>query len=132
MVTCQFCGAENPDGTRFCISCGKDITLAKVTPEITPPQGVFDHPFVETHLVKALMTAIFCFMPVGVVAVVYAVLAEDKKSSGNFEAARRNAQQANKWANIALIIGIILITGLVIIGIMSAVMISNYLPEQPV
>lgn len=132
MINCQFCGAENPDGTRFCVSCGKDITLGNTPEESKPAKVIYDHPFVETHLVKAIVTAIFCFMPVGVIAIVYAVLAEDKKNSGNIDAARRNAQQANKWANIALIIGIVLTIGMLVIGIMSAALISEYLPEQPV
>ncbi|MGH2526152.1 MAG: zinc-ribbon domain-containing protein, partial [Actinomycetota bacterium] len=28
MTTCQQCGAENPDGARFCVSCGSSLVPA--------------------------------------------------------------------------------------------------------
>jgi len=42
MIQCSWCGASNPDESRFCSACGKDVTVPKPEPKVVEPQVVID------------------------------------------------------------------------------------------
>ncbi|MHC4248065.1 MAG: CD225/dispanin family protein [Planctomycetota bacterium] len=61
---------------------------------------------VEIPLAAAILTAIFCCQPFGIVAIVYAAMAQGRLSDGNVEAARDLAGKSWFWIKLALGIGI--------------------------
>ncbi len=71
-------------------------------------------PAPDNHLVKAILTMLFCCLPFGIVALINATKVESLWASGQKEQAQKAAADADKWANVALICGIV---GIVIYGI---------------
>ncbi len=62
-------------------------------------------PAPNNHLVKAILTMLFCCLPFGIVSLVYAAKVDSLWSMGQREAAVKAADDANEWGNIALICG---------------------------
>ncbi|MDR1431860.1 MAG: CD225/dispanin family protein [Propionibacteriaceae bacterium] len=57
----------------------------------------------ENHLVWAILSTIFCFMPLGIASIVYSAQVNSKWSMGDFYGARESAKKAlnfAKWAAI--------------------------------
>ena len=71
-------------------------------------------PAPDNHLVKSILTMLFCCLPFGIVALINSTKVESLWASGQREQAQRVADEANKWANIALICGVV---GMAIYGI---------------
>ena len=57
---------------------------------------------------------LFCCLPFGIVALINATKVESLWASGQKEQAQKAAADADKWANVALICGIV---GIIIYGI---------------
>lgn len=71
-------------------------------------------PAPDNHLVKSILTMLFCCLPFGIVALINATKVESLWASGQKEQAQKAAADADKWANVALICGIV---GIIIYGI---------------
>lgn len=52
----------------------------------------------DNYLVWAVLTTIFCFMPLGIVSIVKSTEVNFKWSVGDFAGAYRASQEAKKWA----------------------------------
>jgi len=63
---------------------------------------------VKTHLGWAVASAILCFLPLGLVAVVYAVLAHQSLALGDWATAERRARVARRWLVAAIVVGIVI------------------------
>lgn len=63
-------------------------------------------PAPDNHLVKSILTMLFCCLPFGIVALINSTKVEGLWNSGQREQAQKVANDANKWGNIALICGI--------------------------
>lgn len=59
-------------------------------------------PCPETNLVWGILTTIFCFMPFGIVSIVYASKVNNLYLNGQYEAAVKASDSAKKWALISL------------------------------
>lgn len=65
----------------------------------------------DNHMVWAILSTIFCCLPVGIVAIINSAKVDSLWRSGDYEAAEEaaaNAKKYSKWAAIIGIIGIIL------------------------
>lgn len=71
-------------------------------------------PAPDNHLVRSILTMLFCCLPFGIVALINATKVESLWASGQKEQAQKAAADADKWANVALICGIV---GIIIYGI---------------
>lgn len=60
----------------------------------------------ENHLVMAILTTIFCCLPLGIVAIVKASSVKSLYYSGQKEAALLAAQEAKKWSTWGIIGGL--------------------------
>ena len=69
------------------------------------PQGEY----VPNNLVWAILTTLFCCMPLGIVSIVYAAKVDGLRAAGNIAAARDAADSARNWALVSAIIMPILI-----------------------
>ena len=63
---CKNCGAQLPDGTRFCTNCGH--SQSEDGPGRAYPRA--ERP--STYLVLSILVTIFCCLPFGIVGIVYA------------------------------------------------------------
>lgn len=52
----------------------------------------------SSHLVLAILTTIFCCLPLGIVSIVYASKVDSLYSVGDIAGATYNSLQARKWA----------------------------------
>jgi hypothetical protein len=66
---------------------------------------------IPNHLVEAILVTLFCCMPFGVVAIVYAAQVNTLLEQGNYEAALSASKNAEKWCwwSFWSIIGFLLI-----------------------
>jgi hypothetical protein len=54
---------------------------------------------IPNHLTEAILVTIFCCMPLGVVAIVYAAQVNTLIEQGNYKAALSASENANKFCN---------------------------------
>lgn len=85
-----------------------------------PPEYEYQQPVhVPDYLVWAILEAVCCCLPIGVVGIIYAVMANTEKSAGNYMKALSYANTAKTW----LIVGMIGWVILVVLGIIANVMV---------
>ena len=99
---CPLCGRENAEDVQVCNGCGQPVRWAGTAP--------------PNHLGEAILCTLFCFMPFGVVAIVYAAQVNGHLSAGNVEAARYSSEQAQKWTRLSFWCWL----GVVVLGVMLA------------
>ena len=82
----------------------------------TPPTS---RDYVPNNLVWAILSTLFCCMPLGIVSIVYAARVDGKRAVGDIAGAREDARLAANWA-IASAIGfpilILILTALGALG----------------
>jgi len=62
---------------------------------------------VRTYLVWAVLVSVLCFLPLGLVAVVYGLQASRAVTDGDLARARRRGRVARRWVIASLIVGIL-------------------------
>ena len=79
---------------------------------------------VSTHLGWAVASAMLCFLPLGLIAVLYAVSANKAVGAGDLDRARRKAKVAKRWLVITIVVGLVLdlflLAGFVLLGAFSS------------
>lgn len=68
---------------------------------------------VRTHLGWAVAVSALCFLPVGLVAVVYGLRASRAVTAGDTDRARRLARVARRWIILTVVVGLLLDAALV-------------------
>ncbi|MET0550149.1 MAG: CD225/dispanin family protein [Xanthomonas sp.] len=66
-------------------------------------------PQVSNNLVWAILTTLFCCLPLGIVSIVYAAQVNTKLAAGDVSGARESADKAKKWAIYSAITSVVLI-----------------------
>jgi hypothetical protein len=96
---CQKCGTRLPEGSAACPACGSSpgAGLALARPVVGVPN----------YLVQSILVTLFCCMPFGVVAIVFAAMAMSSASAGDRAGAVRAAEQARTWCLVALGLGLV-------------------------
>ena len=61
----------------------------------------------ETHLTKAIIVTVFCCLPFGIASIMFASKVASCFAIGNYQEAMEKSKEANKWANIGIIAGLI-------------------------
>ncbi len=77
-------------------------------PDIADDAAAKPEPAVTTHLGWAVASAMLCFLPLGLVAVAYAVSAHNAVARGESERAVRQARRAKRWLIATVVVGILL------------------------
>jgi interferon-induced transmembrane protein len=62
----------------------------------------------QNYLVWAILTTIFCCLPLGIVSIVFATQVDGKLASGDYAGAVVASQNAKRWATIAAISGVVI------------------------
>ncbi|MBQ9466450.1 MAG: CD225/dispanin family protein [Muribaculaceae bacterium] len=60
-------------------------------------------------MVMAILTTLFCCLPLGIVAIIKASSVSSLWSQGRYDEARVAADEAGKWSKYALICGLVVI-----------------------
>lgn len=64
-------------------------------------------PAVRTHLVKAILSTCLCFVPLGIVAIVFAAQVNVRLEYGDHAGATRASKQANFYGNLSIWLGVL-------------------------
>jgi interferon-induced transmembrane protein len=70
-----------------------------------PLQGAMAPP-IQTYLVPAILVTLFCFLPTGIAAIVYATQVSKKRDAGDYIGAARASKQARMWTIVSLAVGV--------------------------
>ena len=119
---CTQCGANNADTAMVCVQCGRNLQPG-ASPAPLPVQGVVLPPgaTVPNYLVFAILATVFCCLPTGIAAIVYAAQVNGKLQVGDLAGAQAASKNAKLWCLISLGLGlglILLYAVLMMVGIM--------------
>jgi hypothetical protein len=91
---CIACGALNDENAYHCISCGQ--LLRSQSPIVIP-----------SYLAPAILVTIFCCLPFGIPAIVYAAQVNAKASAGQFAEAKNASDKAKMWCWVSFACGMV-------------------------
>jgi hypothetical protein len=66
-------------------------------------------PQVSNNLVWAILSTLFCCLPLGIVSIVFAAQVNTKLAAGDVVGARESADKAKKWAIYSVIAWVVLV-----------------------
>ena len=125
---CSQCGANNADTAAICVQCGRNLQAAAV-PAPLPIQGVVVPAVsVPNYLVFAILATVFCCLPAGIPAIVFAAQVNGKLQAGDVAGAQIASKNAKMWSLVSLGLGLgaIVIWGmLAMLGVISGLTHSN-------
>jgi hypothetical protein len=136
---CPQCGAQNQDNSAVCVQCGRSLHAAPAPPPMqgVPMQGapmqtpgVIMPPAatVPNYLVFAILTTVFCCLPAGIPAIVYAAQVNSKLQVGDWAGAQQASKNAKLWCLISLGLGLAVVaiySVLIMAGVLSGISHSN-------
>ena len=104
---CTQCGASNPDNALTCAQCGRSLQPGAVTTPL-PVTGVVIPPgtTVPNYLVFAILTTVFCCLPTGIPAIVYAAQVNGKLQAGDLAGAQLASKNAKTWCWVSFGLGL--------------------------
>lgn len=91
---------------RFGLHRNKGIDCMAYLP---PPTGAATE-YVPNHLVWAILSTVFCCLPLGIVSIVYAAQVDGKRGAGDLAGAREASRNARFWAILAAALTLIPLT----------------------
>ncbi len=97
---CVHCGAANADTDQICRSCGKPLLAANPYQGSAAPADV-PYGRVPNYLVQSILVTLFCCLPFGIPAIVYAAQVDSKLAVRDYSGAVRASQSAKMWCWIS-------------------------------
>jgi len=130
---CPQCGANNADNAMVCTQCGRALQTAVPAVPQTPmmgtpmpaaPGAMLPPGSVPNYLVFAILTTVFCCLPAGIPAIVFAAQVNGKLQAGDLAGAQQSSKNAKLWCLISLGLGlafIVLYGMLIMAGVLSGI-----------
>ena len=115
---CRNCGAQNDDNAWKCVNCGQVLAHGDVA-------GVPVEP-IPNYLVQAILATLFCCLPFGVVAVVFATQVNSRLAAGDVPGALDASHKARTWAWVSFICGLILTILVVLLVILQGAFMMRF------
>jgi hypothetical protein len=108
---CAQCGANNADTAVVCMQCGRNLHAVVPTAPGVPLQagGTIPAPAVQNYLVFAILATVFCCLPAGIPAIVYAAQVNGKLQVGDWAGAQLASNNAKMWCLISAGLGLFVI-----------------------
>ena len=98
---CTSCGRSIANNALYCPHCGAATPTAGAQPAAGPASGarLVGRPYthVPNYLVQAILVTVFCCLPFGIVAIVYAAQVNGKLASGDYTGAVNTSRTAKTW-----------------------------------
>ena len=96
---CRKCGANNADNAIRCVQCGEPMQPGQSgQPSSNNPYNSGPRPSVPNYLVHAILTTLFCCLPLGIVSIVFAAQVDSKLNAGDYAGAVDASNKAKTWA----------------------------------
>jgi hypothetical protein len=118
---CPKCGQENSDTAVRCIRCGGAMPRVEREYGLGSSVPAAPREVVGNNLVWAILVTLFCCLPTGIVAIVYAAQVDGKAAANDIAGAREAARLAATWCWVSFGLGMVFVVGyigLVIFGAM--------------
>jgi len=122
---CPQCGTNNADNAVTCVQCGRPFQGAPPAPPVgvVLPPGYQPPGSVPNYLVPAILVTIFCCLPTGIAAIVYAAQVNSQLAAGNVAGAMQSSKNAKMWCWISagaslLVLGAYIM--LILFGVLSS------------
>lgn len=153
-MNCSKCGAPLPETTTFCPYCGAASDRAQPqnvengpqpyypaqSPDwqqnnyqppspyqgYAPPPPPGGAPSFVLHLVLSILMTLFCCLPLGIPAIVFAAMINSRIQEQNYEAAQKAARSCRICLWIGLGLGILTIILSLLLGLFSFNSMSNF------
>ena len=119
---CPACGARNDDDAPFCVNCGQKLEAEESLPGGSPPYQRFggstyepfgdsgSHPqHVPNYLILSILVTIFCCLPLGIVAIIFAAQVNGKVAAGDITGAQSSSRTARALVIVSVIVGAVVI-----------------------
>jgi hypothetical protein len=67
-------------------------------------------PYIPNHLVWAILSTLFCCLPMGIVSIVFAAQVDGKRAAGDIAGAQEASRKAKFWAILSACIAVVPLT----------------------
>jgi len=101
---CTKCGQQNDDNASVCIKCHEPLASGGVA----GGGGGAPTANIPNYLVQSILVTLFCCLPLGVAAIVYAAQVNGKVASGDIAGAHESSAKAKKFCWWAVGAGVII------------------------
>ncbi len=105
---CQKCGTNNDEHANHCSNCGAALSAAS---EATVPGPIAPAPAlvqdIPNYLVQSILATLFCCIPFGIVAIVFAAQVNSKVQGGDIAGALSASKKAKQFVWISFWLGLI-------------------------
>jgi hypothetical protein len=98
---CTRCGTPNAAEAIRCGRCGEPMQALTPAPPGAPVQ------YISNYLAQAILTTIFCCVPFGIVAIIYAAQVNGKVLAGDYAGAINYSRNARLWCWLSFGIGLL-------------------------
>ena len=126
---CKQCGQPIEGDSSFCTNCG-----APVQPETQPqePQPTAQQPQQQpvqqqpagpkprNFLALSILATLFCCLPFGIPAIIFAAQVDSNWNAGRYQEARDASRKAKTWMLVSVILGALIVIAyiaLIIVGV---------------
>jgi len=119
-MNCPSCGQALPETAAFCGQCGHRISAEEA---VDPAQIEAHRKKSRTYLIEAILVTLCCCQVAGIVAIVYAALANGQAKAGNLSQAERYGTIARRWSIAGFAVGAVVYLvyfGLMFLGIVGS------------
>lgn len=135
---CTKCGTRNEESANTCVQCGNALRPASFGTPVTPPPATppppqppappvqqYQAPIAQAYtpvpaqqipnyLVQAILVTLFCCLPFGIAAIVFAAQVNGKVAAGDIQGALNASKQAKTFSWVAFGCGALFIGGYMI------------------
>lgn len=102
IMYCSKCGAVNNDDAVICANCRNPVAPSPLeNPTGQPPVRVFN------YLVPAILVTVFCCLPLGIPALIFAAQVNNKIQMGDVQGAIDYSNKAKLWMWLSFGLGLL-------------------------
>jgi hypothetical protein len=112
---CTQCGQPIMGDSKFCTNCGAPIPMANQNDPIYEPQPQSQPtsprptgPKPKSFLALSILATIFCCLPFGIPAIVFAAKVDNLWAAGLYAEAEEASRKAKVWTIVSIITGVVL------------------------
>lgn len=109
---CAKCGAQNSDNAWKCVQCGHELRPA-VSPAGAPGT-------IPNYLVHAILCTLFCCLPLGIAAIVFAAQVNSKINTGDIAGAQQASDKAKLFCWLSFGLGLAVFVVYFVMGFLGA------------
>jgi hypothetical protein len=79
----------------------------------------------DNHLVWAILSTVFCCLPLGIASIVFAAQVDSKWAAGDYAGARESSEKAKKFAILSAAVVAALVALFLVVAVLGTVFSSN-------